>query len=51
MCTKKIENIYLENQVFIDNPESCYLLRLANMYGEELLEEFLEGCYISSLET
>ena len=39
---KLVKAIYPEIEVPIDNPESYYLLRLADLYGEELLEEYLE---------
>ncbi|HAC64090.1 MAG TPA: ribonucleotide-diphosphate reductase subunit beta [Cyanothece sp. UBA12306] len=37
--TKLIKAIYPKVTVPQDNPESYYLLRLANLYGEEVLEE------------
>ena len=37
------EAIYLESEIYIYNPEEYFLLRLANLYGEELLEEYLEN--------
>ena len=38
---KLIKDIYPELEVGVDNSESYYLLRLADLYGEELLEEYL----------
>lgn len=37
------EAIYLENEISIDNSEEYFLLRLSNLYGEELLKEYLES--------
>ena len=37
------EAIYLENKISMNNPEEYFLLRLGNLYGKELLEEYLES--------
>lgn len=36
-----IKEIYLEVEFSSANPECYYLLRLADLYGEELLKEYL----------
>lgn len=47
MLVKKLSKaIYLETGIFIgdeDNIETYYLQRLGYLYGEELLEEYLEN--------
>ena len=47
--TRLTEAIYSKNEIFEDNSEKYFLLRLANLYGEELLEEYLGELYEEEL--